>query len=52
MLSSLNRAIARIVAALRPENFDRDLSAELENHIKLRVEDYIRLADPSSWSFN
>ncbi len=47
MLTFFHRAMARIWAALRPGNFDRDLDAELEAHIQLLAEDYIRRGTPA-----
>src|SRR5579872_6578391 len=46
MLSTFHRAIGRIRAAFRPRPFDRDLDAELDAHVKLLTEDYIRRGTP------
>lgn len=42
MLSALHRMIARMFAVFRASDFDCDLNAELESHIKLLAEDHIR----------
>jgi predicted permease len=42
MLSFLNRMFARIRAIFRSRDLDRDLTQELESHINLLAEDYIR----------
>jgi predicted permease len=46
MLSAYYRTIARICAAFRAGDFDRDLDTELEAHIKLLAEDHIRRGTP------
>ena len=42
MLSSLHRMFARIRAIFRFRDLDRDLATELESHINLLAEDYVR----------
>jgi hypothetical protein len=46
MLSSLHRVFARIRAVFRSRDLDRDLATELESHINLLTEDYIRRGAP------
>lgn len=46
MLAACNRIIARIRAVFRSGDFDRDLASELELHIRLLAEDYIRKGTP------
>ncbi len=46
MLSFWYRLFARILAVLRPADFDRDLDTELESHIQLLTEEHIRTGTP------
>src|SRR5580704_16119354 len=46
MLTTFYRLLARIWAAFRPGEFDRDLDTELASHIQLLAEDYIRRGTP------
>jgi predicted permease len=47
MLSSFHRMLARIRAAFRPSHFDRDLVTELDAHVQLLTEEYIRRGTPA-----
>jgi hypothetical protein len=42
MLHDILRLAARVLAAVRPGRFDRDLEAELASHIALAEDDYVR----------
>ena len=42
MLGSIHQVVARIRAVFRSSEFDRDLEMELESHVELLAEEYVR----------